>query len=403
MDGNVRERTILVIDRDPQPIEFLEEWFSQDQLEVRVAPDGRTGLRLIPELKPTLIVLCADLPDAFETCEKIRQDEVAGDTPLLMTSGRQAAGPLAMHWFDANRASSYARKPLSSEFLAPFLADLKDAWAVQAERESFEAQILCKNKTIQQLQAVSEDREVLVDRLEKLSLDLDASVAQGMRIQRQLADSNAAQAEARERAEQAEQELQVLREQMAAADTEVVPQPQDSEDDGDDLSETVTNLQAEIFRKEMTIDELNKEVDQLRFGMQQAKDALGQWETAYREVQGIADRRSADSVGLRELVAIMEQEIETQDEALTAGNQDRAEETRELHEKNESMRLEIVRLTEEAVQRLEQARLYEAELRRLSGAEQIDDDHESAVTVEVRPEEPMDEPPEDEPAEEEDV
>ncbi len=382
MTGNASERTILVIDRDPQPVEFLEDWFSNDQLQVRTAANGKAGLRMLSEVNPALIVLCADLPDAFDTCDQIRRDEGAGDTPLLMTAGRKAAGPLAMHWFGTNRANCYARKPLSDEFLGPFLRDLKDAWAVQAERESFEAQIMGQNKTIEQLQAVSEDREVLVDRLEKLSLDLDASVAQGMRMQRMLADATKAQAEAVERAVEAEQELELLRREMAAAEEAApVPQPQDSGDDEDAMAATVSNLQAEVFRKEMVVDELNKEVDQLRFGMQQAKDALDQWETAYREVQGIADRRSADSIGLRELVAILEQENKKLDQAFEEGNLDPQDASSGLQEENRTLRLEVIRLKEEAVQRLEQARLYEAELRRLSQAAH-DAGSEFAVTVE---------------------
>lgn len=58
----VNSATVLIIDDDPILVEFLKEILSLKGYKVISAPDGRTGLVVVQQYRPCLILLDIGLP-----------------------------------------------------------------------------------------------------------------------------------------------------------------------------------------------------------------------------------------------------------------------------------------------------------------------------------------------------
>lgn len=59
-------------------------------LDISIAPDGNTALKLIDNLKPDIILLDIILPsiDGFEVCAKIKSNEATKDIPVIFITGK---------------------------------------------------------------------------------------------------------------------------------------------------------------------------------------------------------------------------------------------------------------------------------------------------------------------------
>lgn len=83
-------QTVLLIDDDDLIaglVRFLVERMGHT---LQWAPDGESGLRMLSDSKPDLIILDLMLPfiDGHELLRKIRSQPLTQDTPVLMLTGR---------------------------------------------------------------------------------------------------------------------------------------------------------------------------------------------------------------------------------------------------------------------------------------------------------------------------
>lgn len=108
---------ILLVDDEPDILEFLGYNLRQEGFEVHTSTNGRAGLARARELKPHLIVLDVMMPemDGIETCREIRQLPALKDTLIIFLTARgedysQIAG------FDAG-ADDYVTKPIKPRVL----------------------------------------------------------------------------------------------------------------------------------------------------------------------------------------------------------------------------------------------------------------------------------------------
>lgn len=108
---------ILLVDDEPDILEFLGYNLRQEGFEVHTSTNGRAGLARARELKPHLIVLDVMMPemDGIETCREIRQVPDLKDTLIIFLTARgedysQIAG------FDAG-ADDYVTKPIKPRVL----------------------------------------------------------------------------------------------------------------------------------------------------------------------------------------------------------------------------------------------------------------------------------------------
>jgi two-component system alkaline phosphatase synthesis response regulator PhoP len=108
---------ILVVDDEPDILEFLSYNLNREGFSVSTALDGRTALELVSKEVPHLILLDVMMPemDGIETCEKIRQLPALNNTIIAFLTARgedysQIAG------FEAG-GDDYITKPIKPKVL----------------------------------------------------------------------------------------------------------------------------------------------------------------------------------------------------------------------------------------------------------------------------------------------
>jgi two-component system KDP operon response regulator KdpE len=106
---------ILLIDDDESLTELLGSYFSNQGFTVRVAKDGKAGLRALFSRTPDLIVLDVTMPqrDGWETIERIRD---VSDLPVIMLTARDDEQDI-LRGFSLG-ADDYVTKPFSFAQLA---------------------------------------------------------------------------------------------------------------------------------------------------------------------------------------------------------------------------------------------------------------------------------------------
>jgi two-component system alkaline phosphatase synthesis response regulator PhoP len=113
----MEHQKILLVDDEPNIIEFLEYNLRKEGYEVHSCNNGKAALALAQELKPHLIVLDVMMPgmDGIETCKEIRQIPALKNPIIIFLSARgedysQIAG------FEAG-ADDYVAKPVKPRVL----------------------------------------------------------------------------------------------------------------------------------------------------------------------------------------------------------------------------------------------------------------------------------------------
>ena len=112
---------VLLVEKEPQVREFLEQQLTDDGFEVLAAERARQALELLETAKPDLVLLDAVLPDAsgFEVCSRLRAGEPGcgwnRDVPVIMVSSR--ADPIDRVRGFARGADDYVVKPFVYEEL----------------------------------------------------------------------------------------------------------------------------------------------------------------------------------------------------------------------------------------------------------------------------------------------
>jgi two-component system alkaline phosphatase synthesis response regulator PhoP len=106
------EITILLVDDEPDILEFLGYNLEREGYRVLKASNGQKALKLAAEFKPHLVILDVMMPvmDGMETCTEIRKNPALANTLIAFLTARgedysQIAG------FDAG-ADDYIAKPI---------------------------------------------------------------------------------------------------------------------------------------------------------------------------------------------------------------------------------------------------------------------------------------------------
>ena len=79
---------LLIVEDEAHLRSSLQEYFEREGFDVAVAGDGATGLALLGQVNPHLIILDVQLPsmDGLEVCQAVRQ-QVGGSVGIVMISG----------------------------------------------------------------------------------------------------------------------------------------------------------------------------------------------------------------------------------------------------------------------------------------------------------------------------
>ncbi|MBK7630450.1 MAG: response regulator transcription factor [Ignavibacteriales bacterium] len=105
-------KKILLVDDEPDIVEFLKYNLEQQNFEVIVGHNGEEALQKLSE-KPDLIVLDIMMPklDGFETCKRIRQNKEFENVPIVFLTAK--AGEIDEIKGLELGASDYIQKPIS--------------------------------------------------------------------------------------------------------------------------------------------------------------------------------------------------------------------------------------------------------------------------------------------------
>ena len=81
-------KKILLVEDEEIMIDLLQRKLAQEGYEVSVARDGEEGLKLMPEIKPDLILLDIIMPKkgGFEVMEEMQKDKELKKIPIIVIS-----------------------------------------------------------------------------------------------------------------------------------------------------------------------------------------------------------------------------------------------------------------------------------------------------------------------------
>jgi len=114
-------KKILVIDDDPNIVEYLVELFRDNGYETCSAADGMEGLEKVKNEKPDLITLDLDMPERWGTImhRRLQKDEEIKDIPVIVISGLERKFPIrkkVIHYlgkpFDRNKLLAIVNKTI---------------------------------------------------------------------------------------------------------------------------------------------------------------------------------------------------------------------------------------------------------------------------------------------------
>jgi len=120
-----RKRLVLVVDDDPGLLKLVSRTLEVHDYQVITASDGRSGLQLVEDEEPTLVLLDIMMPglDGFQVCERIRD---FSRVPIIMLTAKGRVEDV-VHGLDLG-ADDYVTKPFSTgELLARVKAVLRRA------------------------------------------------------------------------------------------------------------------------------------------------------------------------------------------------------------------------------------------------------------------------------------
>lgn len=87
---NLDKRSVLVVDDDPDIRKLLVTALDRMGFSVAQAADGRTAIRRLEELRPSLLCIDLMLPESsgYEVCEHVNKTPTLNGLPILMVSAR---------------------------------------------------------------------------------------------------------------------------------------------------------------------------------------------------------------------------------------------------------------------------------------------------------------------------
>lgn len=163
---NTKEYKILLVDDEPDILEFLSYNINKEGFEVFTASNGKEAIDKAKKVNPHLILLDVMMPemDGIETCELLRQDKKLQNTIIAFLTARgedysQIAG------FDAG-GDDYITKPVKPKVLVSRIKALLKRFKIADNIEEKEESSVIKRSNL----IIDRDRYVVTKDGEELVL-----------------------------------------------------------------------------------------------------------------------------------------------------------------------------------------------------------------------------------------
>jgi CheY-like chemotaxis protein len=112
-------KTVLVVDDEPDALDFVKEVLETEGFEVITASDGSKGLDTMRKEKPDLVFLDVQMPvmDGFQVFQEMKRDDELKAIPVVMLTGiREKVGigfsADEMKDYMGERPTAYLEKPI---------------------------------------------------------------------------------------------------------------------------------------------------------------------------------------------------------------------------------------------------------------------------------------------------
>ncbi|MCE3280337.1 MAG: DNA-binding response regulator MtrA [Bacteroidetes bacterium] len=111
------KKKILIIDDEPNILEFLSYNFKKNDFEVLTASDGSTGLQKMREEKPDIILSDILMPemDGIEMCREIKTDPQLSQIPIIFLTA--VNDDYKVLYAMTSGADQFVSKPIRFEYL----------------------------------------------------------------------------------------------------------------------------------------------------------------------------------------------------------------------------------------------------------------------------------------------
>jgi DNA-binding response OmpR family regulator len=131
--------SVLVVDDDTDVRGLVRELLSRSGFRVNEAPDGRTALRALFDLRPDIVLLDVSMPDldGWETLERIRE---LSDVPVVMLSAHGAELEKVRALLAG--ADDYVTKPFGKQELLARIESVLRRVGPREERETYADRLL---------------------------------------------------------------------------------------------------------------------------------------------------------------------------------------------------------------------------------------------------------------------
>ncbi len=108
------KKKILIVDDEPDFVEFLSIRLKSCDYDVISAADGESGLKKAQEEKPDLIILDVLMPtmNGFEMCKRLKENELTKNMPVVMLTALAQERDLAKGLKEG--ADCFITKPFSA-------------------------------------------------------------------------------------------------------------------------------------------------------------------------------------------------------------------------------------------------------------------------------------------------
>ena len=124
--------SILIIEKDPLVLSFLERVLSKEGYRLLLTSDGKAGLQMARTQKPNLILLDYHLqnPTGTEVCQELKERDSTKDIPVVFLTTSTSSRSI-LEYFDLE-AENYFPKPMKPRFLTSQVAQILEEYTQES-------------------------------------------------------------------------------------------------------------------------------------------------------------------------------------------------------------------------------------------------------------------------------
>ena len=116
--------TVLIVDDSPTEVHILKGFLENNDINVLVAGDGKSGIEMATNEKPDLILMDVVMPgvNGFQATRKLSRNDSTSDIPVIMVTTKSQETDRI--WGMRQGASDYIVKPVKEKELIEKIKDV---------------------------------------------------------------------------------------------------------------------------------------------------------------------------------------------------------------------------------------------------------------------------------------